>query len=1385
MAKPKKGPAFTIQPKRIAAFDALLGDDVAVADDQMDFLSENSVGSLAFLEKGELNIVDLVEKALEDRSLVPRDLKFDDSAMSVPPNFLEWTTSPTYLKADPYLEQALIGIRLFAEWCPRCSNNEWLHIENHEPQEGIAGIRKNLVLLEHNKCPKCGARRSELLKNGELDFYNELAVNAGQRCVTGATPVVTSGGIKPIHHMFIGHTTPGFHKARLGCAAHNGTRIAQVKQIFISSEEAVKCVVLENGMFIEATDDHPLRCVQGFKHVKNIQAGESVQIVLGTNSWGKVTSPTNIFDAGISTRTAALDYLTRNSLGHDTEGTRVYVCDSEQAQMAWSILLNAGFMPDVHRHQHEFYVTFDLTQECRPRSVYLEVLEVHETEPQITYDLLMDGMPQFVAGGFLNHNSGKSVVTAMISTYLTQKILMSQSPTGILGIDPTTMLHGTFVALTQKQASDTLWTPYFQYISQSPWFQQYHEIIRRHERRYGVEVMKIRDTFVMYGHRNLVVYPAGPDGRILRGRTRIFCLSGNSRVNTNAGLVKIENNLTGLSTRLGSSSRNIKHWVKTKLATNMRRVRLANGQYIDLTADHKMLAMLPEKRVWRRADLMQGEYAAVTLGGDFPKQLLLTGPETSVPLREQYIRRMYELGTFTTDELCEGMPKFKGLNSTRAALVRADLLSKSRNGSFGPSVFVVHGELSQALAVSADKTSGIVRDKRDAFVCPERMTPELAHVLAYLVTDGNYGKGKEFVYNSQSLDKAQHYQSCLNTVFGVAFPITSYLSKTKQVVYRVSIGIKEVKNFLRHIGLDAASSRTKRVPECIFRSDRASVVAYINTSILSDGGVRYKGLYYYSESSELVHDVQQLLLRLGYYSVQNKTRNAVTMTAECTALFLEQDYDGRDKRQNKDFLESLSDRQDNLGSQRWFKLPYSDSYIDRSEGVVWTRVVEVTERPNEWVYDVQVDHKDHAFTANGIVVHNCAIDEVAYFDNDADSKKVKASASMVYGALDRSLATVRSAERKQLASGYDNAFTGYFFNISSPVHARDKINELLRLSFGSKKILGIHAPTWKMNPTMPRDSEFLVEAFRRDPVGAARDYGAEAPMSANPFITQPVFIEKSIREKGRNMVVYQHHYIKFPNGKKQRYGSIVKAATTTRPSIMAIDAGYTNNSFALVVGSRNDNSVISVDCLVEIVPKPGIPLSYNKIFEEIIVPLCRARNVRVLLADQWQSLKLLQDALAACSLDASDQYSLKYRDMWGVKTLLESDPPRISLPRLQHADDIYETLKYDGDEYPWCFEGKPTEHLMMQLQTVQDTGHSVLKNTGATDDLWRAMALMTYGFECTEYDEYLVVKETKAINRDPNRLGTMAGRRNVAQSLSKTVGSMALGSVRTRRIGRN
>lgn len=934
MAKKPKPPTLQLKPKRILAFETLLSDNEEESED-LSFVEDKKTADVSFLNEGEVNIVDLVDTALKDKSLVPRDLKFDDSSCPQAKNFLEWVTSPNFLKQSPYLEQALIGLRLFGEICPRCSDLDWLPTEAHEPQEGLAGIKKHLVLLEHGACPKCEARRSELMHNKEMNFYNELAVNAGQRCVGASTPVITERGLLPISHMFIGHDTPGFHVPRLSnMRASTGNKLEKIKQLYVSKNGTTKRVTLQNGMHIDATPDHPLRTETGFKRVKKLTTDDHIQLCVGTNVWGKkVTQPVTIDEAGLATRDAALEYLRRNSISN--ENKFVYTASESMAQMAWSILLNAGYLPVVRNVGNEYSVIFDLDIPVVSKSLFIKIESIEDTEDQITYDLVMEGMPQFVAGGLLNHNSGKSIVVAMCSTYLTHIILKSQSPTGILGISNTTILHGTFVALTQSQAKDTLWTPYFNMISDSPWFQKYHEVIRRQERKYGIEVMKIRDTFVLYGHRNLIVYPAGPDGRILRGRTRIFG----------------------------------------------------------------------------------------------------------------------------------------------------------------------------------------------------------------------------------------------------------------------------------------------------------------------------------------------------------------------------------------------------------------------------------------------------------------ALDEIAYFDNDADSKKVKVSAGMVYGALDRSLATVRAAENKLIAAGYDRAFTGYMFNVSSPVHARDKINELMRSSVGSTKLLGVHAPTWKMNPTMPRNSAFLEEAFRRDPVGAARDYGAEAPLSANPFITQPVFVSKAIREKGRNMCVYSHKIVRHKDGSKQRYGTLLKAATTTQPSIMALDAGFSNNSFAMVVGSRNAAGIISVDCIAEIIPLPGIPLNYTLIFDELLIPLCHKRNVKVLLADQWNSIKLLQDAKLKGGIEAADKYSLKYSDLWTVKTMLESEIPRISLPRMQHAEKIGDTLLYDGEQYPYCFENKPTEHLIMQIQTVQDTGRSVIKNMGATDDSWRAMALMVYGFECGNYEEELTIRESVHVNRDPSRLGMTKGRKNTGSASSSIGSGLSIGSVRTRRIG--
>jgi intein/homing endonuclease len=372
-----------------------------------------------------------------------------------------------------------------------------------------------------------------------------------------------------------------------------------------------------------------------------------------------------------------------------------------------------------------------------------------------------------------------------------------------------------------------------------------------------------------------------------------------------------------------------------------------------------------------------------------------------------------------------------------------------------------------------------------------------------------------------------------------------------------------------------------------------------------------------------------------------------------------------------------------------------------------------------------------------------AIDEIGWFDNNKNSDKVKINAEEVYVALVRSLATLRSQEDRLNNIGYDKAITAYMLNISSPSSIRDKICELVRQSINSVKTLGVHLPTWKMNPNIPRNSSFLLEEERKDPITFMRDYGAEPPLSANAFINNRTLVAEACNKEYRNLVKYQLK-IQQIGKEKYRYAEIDKIKPSTKPSIMAIDAGHTNNSFAVTVGTLDENGVPRTDCVVEILPLPGIPLSYPLIYEEVMKPLIEARNVKILLADRWNSIKILQDT----EMEYADrelqqrQYSLKYSDMWSLKTAFEQFLFRI--PGLGKNSDkiVEEVLKETLEEYPHCFAHRPVEHLVLQILSVQDTGKQVIKGEGdLTDDIWRSLALLYWGLSQEEYIEILLQPE--------------------------------------------
>jgi hypothetical protein len=91
--------------------------------------------------------------------------------------------------------------------------------------------------------------------------------------------------------------------------------------------------------------------------------------------------------------------------------------------------------------------------------------------------------------------------------------------------------------------------------------------------------------------------------------------------------------------------------------------------------------------------------------------------------------------------------------------------------------------------------------------------------------------------------------------------------------------------------------------------------------------------------------------------------------------------------------------------------------------------------------------------------------------------------------------------------------------ISSPHARKGLLYRQYRKHYGKPgKVLIVQAPTWVMNPTLPRDGEFLSQAFEDDPASAAAEYGAQFRTDIEAFVTREVVeacVTSGARERPR------------------------------------------------------------------------------------------------------------------------------------------------------------------------------------------------------------------------------------------------------------------------------
>lgn len=179
----------------------------------------------------------------------------------------------------------------------------------------------------------------------------------------------------------------------------------------------------------------------------------------------------------------------------------------------------------------------------------------------------------------------------------------------------------------------------------------------------------------------------------------------------------------------------------------------------------------------------------------------------------------------------------------------------------------------------------------------------------------------------------------------------------------------------------------------------------------------------------------------------------------------------------------------------------------------------------------------------GRTVVAAVLDEVAHWRNENSVNPD----SDVYRSIKPGMATIPGA---------------MLFGISSAHARRGLLWSKFKTAYGQPgSVLVVRAPTWRMNPNVPRDGETITEAFADDPAWAASEYGSEFRTDLEQLFEIEAIeavTERGVRERAPS--------------KRNRYRAFVD------PS------GGRSDAMTLAIAHANENGAPVLDCLREVKP---------------------------------------------------------------------------------------------------------------------------------------------------------------------------------------------------------
>lgn len=1017
------------------------------------------------------------------------------------------------------------------------------------------------------------------------------------------------------------------------------------------------------------------------------------------------------------------------------------------------------------------------------------------------YDLVQDEylIDPFEIIGILGQRSGKSILSTMMESYNTARWVLTPNLPATFRVLQSSVFTSSYTATTFGQAKGAFWDPLNAIFLDSEWFKTYHKFLNEEGNKLGEELYKHSETMLTYRHKNIVLAPASPSMRSLRGRTRI------TGVIDELGWFQTGKNKKGEDFERMNAKEvyiAIKRSLSTMRASYIKRF---NQGYYQLPKPLLTLISSPKARNdqimtrYREAEGSREVYRikAPTWEAN-PEQ---TREVLSEEFRTDYVGAMRDYGceppmaanAWITDEnLIEGAftgPKNAITVTTRRFRTKSNKLAtagyyKTRriptypnNGGAILGIDAGFSCLEGNTLIATDRGLIKIKDLNDGI-----NKPVVDIDVNVIGKNGivkatrwlNKGKKDVFKLTTKTGNYIEATEDHKIMVFENGKLVWKELKDIKLGDYLCSNSVS-IKN-VNKLALNLSNQKSKEGGQIQLKKPNYmdEDLAFLIGAIISEGSITK----YQTQIANTDGKYLKKLYKIFYDKFGIKGKVYINRDKGKKLII-----NGRNTQCNKDYANIVvCSRQ----LTKWWKEMglFFDNTLGHKNS--YKKVI-------PWCILQADSESQKAFLAS-------------YIEGDGNtkgrinicSKSVKLKKQIQI--LLNSFGIMTNIERDCI-SGTTSRDANEYYNIIKP-YLISKFNEIRESRTKSSNKFGFladHVKNVIQNRYVQSNSKngslykndkgelITLKYFRRFPRITRFVYDSYKKGNYDKFLSE----FKKISESEYNKLIYllknEYRFTSVTKktyvGKKNVYDLTIengKAPAFTANGLIV----HNCNSFAFAVGyptsipdpeDEEEEDVIvgmNIALVGEIIPRKDYPISFTAVYKQLLQPLCSEFNVAVVISDTWQNKKLQQDLEDSLGISYFEyklglQEFIDYRE--GIyENIIQH--PKLDMP----FEDISSMTLED---YPNCFNKFPVAHLAFQMMTVQNTGTAVIKGEeGTTDDILRACVICHAGLQNEEVlDEVL---SFSTATQPIQALGTVA-----LASSGRSSNHSGMGSQNTSNIG--